>query len=93
MRCRRRSFASARLFAGQGKPSLYHETITTAFLLVINERLDGSERSLSWDAFALRNPDLLSWNPSVLDRYYFSETLKSERARRTFLLPDRLASP
>ena len=86
------STALRRFAAAQGKPGLYHETITTAFLLVINERLDGSERSLTWDAFALRNPDLLSWNPSVLDRYYYSETLKSERARRTFLLPDRLAS-
>jgi hypothetical protein len=86
------STALRRFAAAQGKPGLYHETITTAFLLVINERLDGTERSLTWDAFASRNPDLLSWSPSVLDRYYHSETLKSERARRTFLLPDRLAS-
>jgi hypothetical protein len=86
------STALRRFAAAQGKPGLYHETITTAYLLVINERLDGAGRDLTWDAFATRNPDLLSWNPSVLDRYYYSETLKSERARRTFVLPDRLAT-
>ena len=85
------STALRRFAAAQGKPGLYHETITTAYLLVINERLDGAARDLTWDAFATRNPDLLSWQPSVLDRYYQSETLKSDRARRTFVLPDRLA--
>ena len=76
----------------QGKPGLYHETITTAYLLLINERLDGAGRGMAWDAFADRNPDLLSWQPSVLERYYHKETLNSDRARRTFVLPDRLAS-
>ena len=76
--------------AAQGKPGLYHETITTAYLLLINERLDGDVRQLAWTAFADRNPDLLTWKPSVLHRYYHAETLTSDRARRTFLLPDRL---
>jgi hypothetical protein len=82
-----RRFATA-----HGKPDLYHETITTAYVLLINERLDGAARSFTWDEFAGRNPDLLSWKPSVLDRYYHPDTLKSERARRTFVLPDRLAA-
>ena len=85
--------AVLRQFAAvNGKPDLYHETITTAYVLLINERLDGPARTLTWDAFVGRNPDLLSWNPSVLDRYYHPATLKSERARRTFVLPDRLAA-
>ena len=79
-----------RFAESQGAPGLYHETITTAYVLLINERLDGSARTLTWEAFAGRNPDLLFWKPSVLDRYYHSDTLKSERARRTFVLPDRL---
>lgn len=83
--------ASLRHFAAaRGKTGLYHETITVAYMLFINERLDGDARSLPWEAFAAENPDVLSWGPSLLDRYYTPETLKSERARRTFLLPDRL---
>ena len=74
IRCPTPWFASARALrrfaVAQGKPGLYHETITTAYLLLINERLDGAGRDLPWDAFADRNPDLLSWKPSVLDRYY-----------------------
>ena len=44
----------------------------------------------SVEAFAARHPDLLSWKPSILDRYYRDETLWSERARQTFVMPDRL---
>jgi hypothetical protein len=86
------STALRRFADAQGQPGLYHETITTAYLLIINERLDGSERERGWEAFADRHSDLLTWRPSVLDRYYHKETLMSDRARRTFILPDRLAS-
>ena len=80
-----------RFAAARGKPGLYHETITTAYLLLINERLDGDDRKLPWPAFAERHADLLTWKPSALDRYYRPETLMSDRARRTFVMPDRLA--
>jgi hypothetical protein len=86
------STALRRFAEAHGQPGLYHETITTAYLLIINERLDGTERELAWEAFANRHPDLLTWRPSVLDRYYHKDTLMSDRARRTFVLPDRLAS-
>ena len=85
------STALRRFAAAQGKPDLYHETITMAYVLLINERLDGVAPGVTWDAFSSRNPDLLSWAPSVLDRYYRKETLQSTRARRIFVLPDRLA--
>jgi hypothetical protein len=85
-----RFVAALRQFAAvQGKPGLYHETITVAYVLLINERLD-SDRDLDWPAFAERHRDLLTWRPSALDRYYWPETLTSERARRTFVWPDRL---
>lgn len=42
-------------------------------------------------AFAERYPELLAWKPSILDRYYTTETLTSDRARRTFVMPDRLS--
>ena len=88
-------FVSAlRRFAeAQGKPDLFHETITTAYLLLINERLDEGGREIDWEEFARRNPDLLTWKPSILARYYREETLASARAKRTFLMPDRLAIP
>ncbi len=73
----------------QGKPQLYHETVTVAFLLVISERLATAGRDASWEAFADANPDLFLWKPSVLDRYYHPETLWSDRARATFVMPDR----
>lgn len=81
-----------RLFAqAQGKPDLYHETITTAYVLLINERLhENGARDEDWKAFAARNADLLSWKPSILQRYYRDETLWSDRARRIFVMPDRL---
>jgi hypothetical protein len=79
-----------RFAVAQGKPDLYHETITTAYVLLINERLDDDGRALPWDEFAARNVDLLMWKPSVLARYYRGETLSSARAKRTFVMPDRL---
>ena len=39
-----------------------------------------------------QNADLLSWKPSILDRYYTADVLWSDRARRTFVMPDNLGS-
>jgi hypothetical protein len=77
-----------RFAAAKGKPGLYHETITWAYLLLIHERMQ-REVSDDFDTFASENPDLLVWKPSILDRYYNHETLDSELARRTFLMPCR----
>ena len=68
---------------------LYHETITWAFLLIVAERL-AREPAETWDAFAADNADLLSWQPSILDRYYSKELLGSALARATFVMPDLL---
>ena len=76
-----------RFAAFNGHPGLYHETITWAFLFLIHERMSDAVESGTWEAFAARNPDLLTWKPSALDHYYDPETLQSERARRLFLLP------
>ena len=84
-------FAAAlkRFAAAKGKTQLYHETITWAYLLLINERMERLGRDRVWEEFAASNPDLLTWRPSVLERYYTSEALGSDLARRVFLLPDR----
>ena len=73
----------------QGSPQLYHETITVAFVLLIHERR-GASHDGPWEEFVARHPDLLRWKPSILDRYYREETLWSDRARQTFVMPDRL---
>lgn len=80
------SAALRRFATAQGKPQLYHETITWAFLLIIHERVQRAP-GLAWDAFARDNADLLRWKPSVLDAYYPAEVLQSELARRVFVLP------
>ena len=75
-----------RFAAHNGKPELYHETITWAYLLLIHERMNGEA---SFDEFRDANPDLFQWKPSVLESYYRAETLGSDRAKRTFVMPDR----
>ena len=79
--------ALKRFAAANGKPELYHETITWAFLVIVRERMvRGGEDS--WDEFAEANADLFAWNPSLLDSLYRPGTLGSDLARRAFLLPD-----
>lgn len=76
-----------RFAAAQGAAGKYHETITIAFMLLVCERT-AEAVDQSWDQFATRNPDLLAWNPSILDRYYRADTLASDHARASFVCPD-----
>jgi hypothetical protein len=78
-----RNFADA-----HGASGKYHATITTAFMLVMADRLATQGSDEPWEAFASANPDLLCWKPSVLGRYYRAETLASDGARRHFRMPD-----
>ena len=88
--CARFCASLRRFAAAQGKPERYHETITWAYLLLINERDARAGRAQDWDEFADANADLLDWENSVLKVYYREETLSSEAARKIFLLPDKL---
>jgi len=83
------SAALQRFALAKGKPNLYHETITWAYLFLIAERRARSGGDEGWEEFAERNSDLLVWKGGALERYYSKATLASELARRTFLLPDR----
>jgi hypothetical protein len=78
------------LAAAKGKATLYHETITFAYLALVSERIERQGRPSNWKSFAKANPDLLEWNTSLLSRYYTNETLQSEMARRVFIMPDQL---
>lgn len=84
------SEALGRFAAGKGVPGLYHETITWAYLLIVAER-QAAAPCETWDAFAARNAELIAWKPSILGGYYTAEVLWSDRARRGFVFPDRLA--
>jgi hypothetical protein len=75
-----------------GKAGLYHETITWAYFFLIHERMQRGPAEMDWESFAAANPDLLTWRPSILAAYYREETLRSDLARASFVLPDRLAS-
>lgn len=77
-----------RFAASHGKAGLYHETITWAYLLLTNERMH-RKGSQDWNTFRAANEDLFTWKPSILERYYRPETLATERARSTFVFPDR----
>jgi hypothetical protein len=83
------SSSLVRFATANGKPQLYHETITWAFLFLIRERMARNACEQSWPEFAAGNSDLLDWKDNVLKKYYRGETLSSELARSTFLFPDK----
>jgi hypothetical protein len=76
--------------ASLGKPDRYHETITWAYLLLVNERIRRSDGIATWEQFSAAHTDLFDWKNSILLRYYRPETLESELARRVFVMPDRV---
>jgi len=83
-------FAGAlkRFAAARGQPQLYNETITCAYFFLIHERMARCENA-DWEEFARQNPDLLVWKNGILSRYYSEATLKSELARKVFVVPDK----
>lgn len=72
--------------AAKGAAAKYHETLTVAWMALVAERL-ASTPDVDWDGFAATHTDLFA-RPSIVSRYYKEETLKSERAKGVFLLPD-----
>ena len=80
--------ALKRLTKKLGMPEKYHATITWLFLMLINERA----REDDWPSFVARNHDLVADSKSTLQKYYSEELLFSDRARKHFVLPDKLAA-
>lgn len=70
--------------AAHGQSRKYHETITVAFMAILNERLYAEHTPAGWPSFAAANPDL--FDSSLLLRYYTAEELASPRARQVFML-------
>jgi hypothetical protein len=73
-----------------GKPGLYHETITIAFMSVVAERLAAGDE-VDCDAFLAANPDLS--DRRLLRRYYPPDLLASARARSRFILSEPACQP
>jgi hypothetical protein len=82
------SCALKKFAAAHGKTQLYHETITCAYFFLIHERMARGE-TVTWEEFARENPDLLIWKGGILNFYYRDATLKSDMARKVFVLPDK----
>lgn len=80
--------ALRRLTAKLGLPGKYHATITWFFLLLIAERRS-VDPGADWNRFRQQNADLIE-DGGILGRYYSRQTLASDRARQSFVLPDRL---
>ena len=76
------------LAAKAGRPEIYHETITVAFLAVIGERR-ARARSNNWPEFKANNSDL--FDKRCLGKWYGADQLESDLARRTFCLPQGAA--
>jgi hypothetical protein len=78
------------LAAKAGKPEVYHETITVAFLALINERRT-RDTTEGWRGFKRDNSDL--FDKRCLEKWYGAEQLGSELARRAFCLPTLPPAP
>lgn len=68
-----------------GKPGLYHETLTIAYLSLVAERLADEPADLPFERFVERYPELSS--RAYFERYYPRGTLDTPEARATFVLP------
>ena len=74
-----------------GTPDKYHATVTGLWTLVVQERMHRAP-SADFEAFLAANEDLLDAR-TFQQRYYDPATLKTELARRIFVLPERAPTP
>jgi hypothetical protein len=68
-----------------GKPGRYHETVTVAYLALIQQHIHERGNGGGWMEFSRGNPELL--NPALLGQFYSQPQLESDLARKIFLLP------
>ena len=69
------------LAASHGKSENYHETVTWAYMILVNQRIE-SFPDADWEAFRNQNADLFASDQAILKKYYRPSTLESERAPR-----------
>lgn len=76
-----------RFAASKGRADRYHETITWAYTLLVHDRMVRLGPEHTWEDFAEASADLLDWENSILRQWYDEETLASDVARQSFVLP------
>lgn len=82
--------AGIRRFATHhGAPDKYHETLTCAAVVLVNERVHRTPDAPDWPTFAEANPDLLRWKGGAFFDHYPETIVDSDDARRVFMLPRR----
>ena len=74
----------------RGLPDLFHQTITSFYMLAIADCLSRSAACDTFESFASQHPALLGDSRAFLLGFYTAETLDSATARDGFVLPDRL---
>ena len=76
-----------RFAASIGKATLYHETITIAFMCIIHDRMC-SNPAMNWAQLIEAFPDLV--DRQLLNGYYPQDLLMSDAARERFVLCARV---
>lgn len=84
--------ASIRRYAAHlGKSEKYHETITQAWMHLVDRAVRSSPSASGFDEIVMRFPDLLDQN--YLAEFYSQATLATPEARNGFVPPDRKPLP
>lgn len=80
--------------ASVGARAKYHETITWAYLVLLNEELTlSAAHGESFAAMIERRPDLLDHRRGAIARCYAREQLELPQARHVFMLPRAAVEP
>lgn len=75
-----------RYAAALGATGKYHETLTRAWVELVQSALESTPAAASFDAFLAERPELR--DAKLLERYYRKETLDSATARAGWVAPD-----
>jgi hypothetical protein len=78
-----------RLASSRSMPNLYHETITWAYMVLLNEKRCMLGAGATFDEVKERWPELLDHGNGELRRLYAGDELDDVDSRRVFCLPRR----
>jgi hypothetical protein len=73
-----------------GKAERYHETVTVAYLALIQQHICQRGDAGGWETFERENPELL--RPGLLLEFYPKAQLESDLARTVFVLPHSVSA-